>query len=1700
MPKKREKKSASPYSTGGGGVRFEHRVGAVYLAKLLTNRAVSPLGDRAPTSIAFQQSPRTPVDDLVVSASGDDGTVLARLEIAIRRAPKFVVSDEATMSLVRALVKADLAIERSPDEKTEVRLAVAVSGQQTHAKELAELAAVARNQPSAKDFFELVLTPGKFASSARLEQLLGMVTTALQKLEELFVADPRHRCWRLLQRLRIITLDVEAENPSDWTALLDELSPVARDHSSNGARELRGQLDVLAGEFARTAGVITQPMLRRKLHGAIDPAATTPPPGWDQLMSLDRDARSAVSQSLATPGTADGLTLRRKSARDALGAALKPDTDLFVTGDSGVGKSALVLNVLAHDRAKPDIDAIAINLRHLPADNLTFLSLLQSPLEHLFAWLTAPDRILVIDAAEACAEDHDGVFVSLLRSARAARLKVVVIAATEGAAVARELANRGAEPLEEHVVSGLRDDEIASLAQRIPALQRLAENERSRELLRRPIVVDLLLRLGTPSLPLSEEQALAQIWRQLVRGGNPSSSGTPGEREHAMLRLAAHSLHGGYTDALLSSLDSAAVEGLRQAGLLLPASDLPWQRLPQFKHDLLRFYALARHLLDNRDPAAALMSASAPRWSLPAGRLASEILLAAPEDAVDPRAGRLTRLQAGFDKLVAAGFGERWADVPSEAVLTDSTAKRYLEDSWTALVDGEGKGIARLLRVLRTRHNPEGLIDVFIAEPLVELTLQRSFPPNLDGVVTELRRDWLRSHVFRGTPDGHPARVAIRERILRECATKDAAAERERLAEQEALDARTQEEVAAEEERNKSVIALWNALDRRRRTRPERARSRPYLRVAGPEIEQLALLGRDLNDAGEAILRRIAEDDPQRIHHAVEPFLAASGLASYDSSLLADLTAAYYIEDDDSWFSGRPGENGIRDHRVGPSLTTPPSHLTYGPFLALLRSNYREGVALINRLVNHAAVYRMQNLARSGNDTPPPEFAAEFSHTLAISGEERRYIGDANVWLWYRGTGVGPYPCQSALQALEFVTEELIESGVPIPTALGILLNGAESLAVPAVALAVIVRHLEAAGDAIDPYLTEPLLWELEVHRAVQEQMGLAAGAAQLKNLDRRRWCLADVSTNLTLRANTKRAAQLKALGAELLKKASARAGGSASSNDQRELAVVKQWAAFLDRDAYEVTRTDDRVLVEISADPETRRVLNATDEGLQSYQDALGLVVRHGHPRKKGGPAPELGPDQLISDLAVARRITDECAAPGMGALSEGPAAVAASALELHLSGRSIQDLGDVCWGAEHLLRVAAEFGALSDVGSSRSFSSDGPDCLAGRALPYLLLPDAAQIRRQLLRNGQETSEELLAPVRALALNAPQETRIALAQGLDVIWATHCDRSDFGGKCHHDIAFDWMQESFAYSVVGKWDPHLRRFLAVRLDSNASTPFANVKPEHILPSQLPPAIRAFGTAAIHQHCATHRARESLDSLVDAHRRGTLAHEHGQHRDHNDALIVARSQLQQASDGRDEGVLRYIEGYLGRPHRLSQALRAVAAAGEESETLARHAQRLWPRLMDRVLDAAKEDANILAERTWGEFVVTSLIPSPADIYITREVAAPIRWPRPLEWPAQMERWIEQVPASRRALDMLVAAVYEMNLADQVATGLKWVWQLVAKSDGECVGTITLPGWLRERRPDIKGEEPLAQWQRVVDRLVVAGESRVSDLAD
>jgi hypothetical protein len=1326
---------ASPYSTGGGGVTLERRVSATYLALLLTGEGAAELGDgRAVVSVAFQQAPAFPVDDLVIEASRPDELEPSLiLAIGIRRAPKIVPSDEDTQKLITSFVK---AVTATPVDGREYRLALVVSGYQEHASQLAELAVIADNQRNAAAFFELIQTPGKFKNAivVRLKSLKTLVTAALK---DLGTGDPddalaQLHTWELLSRLSVLMPRLEQPDVSDWSTTANRLVPVARGNDLAGARQLLDRLETLAGQYGPSAATIDMRLLRRDVHTLLAPGPSRNPQGWALLKHLEAQAAADVRNRIERIGGDKTLSLDRTAEGAEIITAAKDATAVVVQGDSGTGKSALVIETVRSEaHANPtEFQAICLNLRHLPTSSLELVSKLGCPLEALLGELSAPSRFLVVDGADAATETATEMFTYLITSARNSGVGVVAVTASDSQQVITDL-------LRDHLpgnvvtytVPALNDDQLTDIASRFPELEQLIHTPRSRQLLRRLVVVDLLVRSNVTGLPMSDLDAMQQIWTRLVRRHEKRDRGLPDARQQVLLSLAARELSGNAPMGLVGSLDPAAVAGLRQDGLLRPASDNPWEVIPAFAHEEIRRYAVARVLLANGDPATGLLTAGAPRWAMSASRLACQALLELPDGPVSPLPGRLSRLQGAFDRLVEAGHGARWGDVPGEALLTLGDPGPLLADAWPSLRGEEASGLQRLLRLMDQRHRDvHKLVDPTTAEPIVALLLEEPRPWEVHTTIAAFLRDWLRALVVRNSPEGQPLRVRLRELLVAACAQGEERLVRQQQEADAARATRTPEQVE-EERKFEERLAIFAPIGRRRRA----IRNRPAVPrelTDGTLLELLALLSADLGDTGAELLRRVARDAPWDLAPAVEELLTGQALASYGDGLLADLTEAYYLDEEEDGTGLH--EDGIRRHR-GRGPISPLAAYYRGPFLALFQTDLRRGLVVLNRMLNHAALVRARSLAGLGDARRqvPEDAVHYYKIELCITGQPRVYVGDGHVWLWYRGTGVGPYPCMSALQALERVCDQLLTVGVPLDSLVTFLLDGCENLAMLGLVVGLLIRHLDRAGTLLDPFLAEPIIWELEFNRQASEPSGLAANSQGLVAPERRRWSLREAASYLTVHADAERASQLKAIGEQLVATAeqlSAAEGAGDRQATETNPAVtyvtrVRNWACALDQDRYEAYNQDGSIYVQSVPPEDVQAALRPGAEDLRRGQEAMRLQWRYVLQVRTNPEAatPATG-DELADDLAIAKDLLGN--PPDRSPVGSWDAAVAvsAAAIEAHVRHGVVVSSDDLEFAAATVLAVVEGAVAPHPFESEDSYYEQGADRIAARALPLLL------------------------------------------------------------------------------------------------------------------------------------------------------------------------------------------------------------------------------------------------------------------------------------------------------------------------------------------------------------------------------------------
>lgn len=1694
-----ELRGVSPYSTGGGGVTLERRAAVLYLARLLTGQTAGELHGRRVQRVSFQQAPAHRVDDLVVVATRDDGSDPLELDIAVRRAPAFTTSDKDTEKLFGAALT---TVRMVRDAGVARRLAICVAGPQRPAQQVSQLADLARQQATVSGFFSLVRTPGQFQRTIRdrLQHLVNLVTANLSAAGvDASSETAEEATWQLLDRLDILMPRLEAPDETDWDDLLNRLAPWAREDTVAAATALRDRLVSLASRYSPAAADVDLPMLRRDAHEVLHVERRHREIAWTELRRLDTDARNAVRSTLGVGPDAEPLHLPRADAASQVRSELHPGAAVLISGESGTGKSVLVLRELAEAASENPaaFDLVYLNLRLLPTSMAELRDALGAPLEDLLAEMSAPSRVLVLDGADVTIEREDHLLRQLLRAAHAADVVPWVVSATDGRAAVHAAMEETGGAVREVTIDGLDDSELKEVARSFPQLRRLIDQPRAKELLRRPAIIDLFVRSGSQELPLSEADAFHIVWSKLVRNDERATRGLPEARDQVMRQLAMQQLRRTDASTTYASLDPAAVTGLRHDGLLRTADR--WQPLPTLAHELLRTYAVARVLLSMDDLVGELITNAAPRWALPAARLAVQVLLSAAETPENPLAGRFAKLQEALDRLPAAGHGDRWADLPTEAVLVLPKAKDLLAESWSSLLDAEAAGLRRVLRVIQQRHGRGGVIDRLVAEPVAALLLEYGWPAKLQKEADELLRDWLCGLVLVGEPEGHRLRIALRERLVARVEAGDERLAQFRREEAARLAARTPEEVAEDEARARELRAMASlSLGRKRHRRGWR--ELPDELTEDNLLEELALLGADLGDDGEALLRRVAADAPHCLAPAVEGLGAGHGLAFFESKLLVHLSEAYYLVDcDDDHYRGIL-EDGIRGH-LPSGLGVPLCAPYRGPFLAMLRSDLRAGVACLNGLLNHAAQARVRSLQRlSWGDAPEPENV--YVLELDITGERRRYVGDEHVWMWYRGTGVGPYPCMSALQALEFVCDEYLKAEAPLEALVRLLLDGCENLAMPGLVVGMLIRHLERVGYELDPFLAEPVIWRLEFVRTVNEHSGFAARTEGIVSPERRKWNLRDAATWLTLNAAGERIDALKGVGRRLVACARELEGPAADGEPLSEnLAAVHGWAGSLDRDSYKATKTDQGILVEQVVDEEIVGRLAPSNADLARGNAAIRLMHRYPERYDHIVKRSTVSLDELLADIATARDLVDNPPAAAPGGPFDGPAAVAAAAIEARFRDGLEVPTDDLLWAAGllvGLLNVLADHGASED---DYSVFARGPDRAAARALPLLALPAARDMRERLAVEGID-EDAINRAVAWIVENGANETRLFLARSFDPLWNTPCDST--AGRCHHVVALAVIEDTARDSLIGPWDAAQQRNTRLLIDGPVAPRLEEADHDSVYVPRLSATIRGAAAVAGSAACCRADASALLAAALTAHRRGMRGHEHGYHHSADDAAVAARAVLGVAATGDTSLLLTHIDDFAEDPRLLSEFLTALTAAGEENQCRASAAQDVWPAVLARVVEFVSTGTCPRDHHHYGQAPLAAAIPTPSyeSGYLHREFEAePILWADPVVLAPQIEQWIPVAAGHRRPLDALAHLLDRLPVEQQAAIGLPWMETLVMADPGQLANrSFLLPEWLERVRPHAMSQPLREAWHRIVDALTVAGDDRIAALAD
>jgi hypothetical protein len=1641
---------SSPYSTGGGGVRLEHSYAACLIASFLAGEAITELGDTLSVdSIRLQANDESEADDLLIEGR-DANQLMHRSSIAVRRSPTLVSSDSASVPLFRDFLSV-VTDHWSEASAGHWKVVLAVSSNANAVTQLSELAELARSLPGADELVGRLTQPGRTSAGVRdryahIKRLVEQASGGLSSTEGLSVEE---LTWRLLSSLTVRSLRLERTDRADRTAAVNTLKSLLPHGTTAAADSLFSRIEELVGAWAPQAVVLTQSVIRRRLADHPLSRSARFATAWGVLDRLGVSLRDSIPPALRSDS--QHLELDRADERSGLaeqarvvGASVGV---LVVTGDPDVGKSALSLRA-AEDLAEAGATVASLSLRDLPYAI--------SDLENQWGGFTVdevlasgevrPCRLLLVDGAEAILEGKGQTFRSISAAALRAGIGVIAVTRTDGSRLVRDELVRAAElagssiPPAEHVVAPLTRAERHILTSTFTALVRLEADQRASWVLGRPGLVDALLRTGAvldPTEFLCEADVFSAVWRNLIRRDEIVSPGTtaPDDREHVALNVARRTL--GLPAE--PSHGTAAAE-LRSDGVLRVPNNPATAAGDEFASDLLRDFALCRLFIANRwEP---LTRAEAPRWSIRAARLGCQAALLEAD-----RHAAWARLSTTFGGI-ANSQGGRWLEVPYEALLTIGHAEAAIRDLWADLMQNNHSGLATLLRLAEGRYVSGTVGDAFALAPLVRLTFSEH--PDLSGgarlgsrtlheIVQDLVLAWLRgmsnSHL---EPD--PLRQEVRDVIL------------------------------------DGDPPLYDDFT----------------------IEALASLGPDLDDRAETWLRRVADDRPGSLNPAMESPTVAISMSQSKPRLLLDLAEAYYIEKPEPpsrWGRGHSLDDGIRDfnHGFGFGFGAPQAAWYYGPFFRLLNTTPAEAISFINRMLDHAATFRVAKMSSYGG---PSADEPEGVRLALLDQGPRLFVGDGHVWAWYRGTSVGPYACMSALLALERFVDHLLENlDIPIRSIADLLIRDCNNLAVPALLVGFLTRHPNQAGTLLDPFLASPDVWHLESARVSGDYSFRVrdADADKLTGADRRRFTFHETVGSMVVNArvagNDERLAQLQAIGTRLIEAARAELTGSGADNADDYIAMVESWSEEFRFENYRASRGDDGVIVQFERPERIAEVLAPRDAELQTTNTLYGLQNRYG----RYNDEPQSWPvDDLHEDLATARSIDDSNEVPdGMPWPENALVAVAAAAVRAHALGLAEIEPEHLSWAVEAVL-WAAENPQIDGMSYYGSMFPMGADRAAAASAPLLLL--APFDGMDLDHRRVETCLNLL------ATSLYDEVRAIYAQGCEPLWTIPCEGGD-GGPCRrHKAAWVSATAGLADCRLGPWSSDAQRRVPDPLPAPFQESLPTVADDALMVDRLRMPfmcmVDARNVACLHGPVST-----LWSPLWDAHRRG-LAHwwtEGYDHQAHVAHEPIGRRMVAVALGGDRDVIQAHIEHFASESRALHQLFEGFATAFTYDDDLRADIADFWPWALGVALDAIGDGSALHSQHHWVDYMIAALLPTPSPRSSDPDIDGTLRrcrenWLQPEALDGLADGWLRLARWEPKAVDAVIKFARSAPQSWQSTTALNWIESIVdGRFDLIANHLWYLEEWIGDlRKTSAIDADARNQYHRIVDGLASAGD--------
>jgi len=739
---------ASVFQTGGGGYDYEHYVQAAFITSLILQNSIPVFPNGKIIELAFQCKNRGyHTDDLFIKIKS--GINEHRVLVQIKYNIAISEGNEIFSEVINAFWK-DFNNNAVFDKEKDKFFLIKSSLTNNDKNHIAVLSEWASTHSDENDFYTEV------ERISIKKEKLTIISNLLKKANK-DIELTKKQVWQFLNCFNLFAYDYTVQSSVDETHLLNLIRLSKSNTNSTSPIEIWHSIIAKASEYNRNGGSILFKNIKAlELYKYFDLSFSQ-----DAFLSLKKLQNDGALIIKPFKSTIQNHHIERSSVKASILNSINNNKITFITGQPGVGKSAIVKELLIDElkHSSPFIFKADQFNKSTFAQVFAEVGISHNLLELFSTISLLQDKIIIIDSAEKLLEgEPDNAFKQLLFVMEEIDgLHLVLTSRSYAVNVVTQKFSLKNEDVNLIEIPLLSDDELSDVENVFPQLKPLLINQEIKKVLRSPKYLDLALNSINKESFDSEDISLSdfkdKLWNQVIENATVVRNGLARKRRKTFTHIAvgrASSMQLFYKPDD-NSIDEEALDALINDDVLIQN-----KTNDEFSpsHDILEDWALVKHIVtleinlqNKEDLFKELGNQPALRRAF---RLWVEELIINDVNTV------ISLVERTIDNTVIERY---WVDEILTAIFRSNNCETFFKTFEDRLLKNDGEFLNRCILIIRTtcreyNFNKESSNDILFPigsgwrEILNFIALNIEMLENIRNSISKLLLDWEYQFIF----------------------------------------------------------------------------------------------------------------------------------------------------------------------------------------------------------------------------------------------------------------------------------------------------------------------------------------------------------------------------------------------------------------------------------------------------------------------------------------------------------------------------------------------------------------------------------------------------------------------------------------------------------------------------------------------------------------------------------------------------------------------------------------------------------------------------------------------------------------------------------------------------------------------------------------------------------------------------------------